>query len=327
MLVVVTRSLPGDVLDRLRREAEVWVWEEDRSVPVDLLRTQVGGAGALLCMLTETVDEALLERAQLLRVVSQMAVGVDNIDLAACTVRRIPVGHTPDVLTETTADTAMALLLSSVRRIVEGADFVRAGRWQRWDPDLLLGGDLGGTTLGIVGLGRIGTAVARRAAGFSVRILYTGPQRKPGAERQVGATYVSFDELLRESDHVVVTAPLTPATRHLIDDRALELMKPTATLVNVSRGLLVDTGALVTALAMRTIAAAALDVTDPEPLPADHALLALPNCLVVPHLGSSSVRTRMAMAALAVDNVLAGLAGRPLPACANPEVYDEPPSR
>lgn len=327
MRIVVTRRPPGDVVERLGAAGEVWLWEEDRPVPAGRLRAQVARADGLFCMLTDAVDAGLLEAAPRLRVVSQMAVGVDNIDLAACTARRIPVGHTPDVLTETTADTAMALLLASVRRIVEGATFVRDGHWRRWEPELLLGGDLSGTTLGIVGLGRIGGAVARRAAGFSVRLSYTGPNRKPELERRLGASYRSFEELLGTSDHIVVTAPLTAATRRLIDGRALSLMKPTATLVNVSRGPLVDTDALLSALQSGRIARAALDVTDPEPLPADHPLLGLPNCLVVPHLGSASVRTRLAMAALAVDNLLAGLAGRPLPACANPDVYDEPPSR
>jgi lactate dehydrogenase-like 2-hydroxyacid dehydrogenase len=279
-----------------------------------MLLESVGDADAVLTMITDQVDDQLLEAAPGLRVVSQMAVGVDNVDLDACVRRGIQVGHTPDVLTETTADTAFALLAASVRRIPEGIDVVREGRWGPWDPSSLLGGDLHDTTIGIVGLGRIGAAVARRAVGFAMRILYTGPGRKPHLESELGAAYRTLDELLAEADHVVLTAPLTEDTRHLISGPRLRRMKRTATLVNIGRGPLVDPDALVEALRDGVIARAALDVTEPEPLPSDHPLVSMPSCLVVPHIGSASVRTRRAMADLAVANLVAGLEGRPLPA-------------
>jgi lactate dehydrogenase-like 2-hydroxyacid dehydrogenase len=314
--VVVTRIPGGTALDRLTSEFDVWAWEEDRAIPPEDLLERVATAAGLYCMLTEPIDQRLLDAAPSLVAISQMAVGVDNIDVEACTARGIPVGHTPDVLTETTADTAMALLAASVRRVDEGSRFVRKGRWQRWEPGLLLGGDLHGTTLGIVGLGRIGRAVARRAAGFGMRILYTGPVPKPDTDLE----FLDLEGLLADSDHVVITAPLNESTRYLFDAGALAKMKPTASLVNVSRGPIVDSEALYVALRDGVIARAALDVTDPEPIPPDDPLLSLDNCLVIPHLGSASRRTRAAMADLAADNLREALNGRPMRACVNPEV-------
>jgi lactate dehydrogenase-like 2-hydroxyacid dehydrogenase len=299
----------------------VWLWDEDRPIPGDRLGSAVGTASGLYCMLTDTVDEQLLNAAPDLRVVSTMSVGTDHIDLAACTARSIPVGHTPEVLNETTADTAFALLMAAARRLGEGRDYVRAGEWQRWEPDLLLGYDVHGSTLGIIGLGRVGQAIARRGLGFGMRVLYTARRRRPEAEAGLGVLYRDLDDLLAESDHVVVATPLTSDTAHLIDGAALARMKSTATLVNISRGGTVDSAALVNALQSGEIAAAGLDVTDPEPIPADHPLVHLDNCFVIPHLGSSSRATRQAMADLAADNLLAGLCGESLPACANPEVY------
>ncbi len=290
-------------------------------MPRGLLLEQIADVDGALVMLTDRVDDEFLEAGVRLTVVSQMAVGVDNIDLDACTRRGIPVGHTPDVLTETTADMAWALLAAAARRIPEGRDYVLGGHWREWDPDLLLGSDLWGTTLGVVGMGRIGAAVARRAAGFSMRVVYNSRSPKLEAEEETGATYRALGDLLSEADHVVVTAAYTPETHHLIDRAALARMKPTATLVNIARGPLVDPDALSQALRSAVIRAAALDVTDPEPIPADHELLSLPNCLVIPHLGSASRGTRLAMATRAVENLLAGVAGKPVPWCANPDVY------
>jgi lactate dehydrogenase-like 2-hydroxyacid dehydrogenase len=320
-LVVVTRLAHPVVPDLLAAAHDLWVWPENRPVPAPTLREAVAEAEGLFCLLTDQVDAALLEAAPRLRAISQMAVGVDNIDLGECTSRGIPVGHTPGVLTETTADTAMALMLASLRRVPEGAAHVQAGLWREWVPDLLVGGDLHGATVGIVGLGRIGTSVARRLVGFDCRLLYTGPSRHPEAEAELGVAYRHLDQLLAEADVVVITAPLDDGTRGVIDAGALALMKPSALLVNVSRGGLVDHAALDSALASGVIAAAALDVTDPEPLPSDHPLLSRPNCLVIPHLGSASAATRLAMAELAVSNLLAGLAGERMPECANPAVY------
>ncbi len=319
--IVVTRRPPApDALDTLAAAGDVWCWDEGRPIDRDVLLRQVGDCDGLYCMLTDAVDQELLDAAPRLQVVSSMAVGVDNVDLAACTARGIPVGHTPDVLTETTADLVFALLLAAARRLGEGRDFVRAGGWGPWDPELLLGEDVHGSTLGIVGMGRIGEAVARRAAGFGMRVLYHNRRPRPGA----GAEYRSFAGLLAEADHVVVLVPLTEATDHLFDASAFAQMRPTATFVNASRGPVVDQDALGDALAGGRIAAAALDVTDPEPLPADHPLLALPNCFVVPHVGSATRRARAAMADLAAANLLAGLRGERLPSCANPEAYENP---
>lgn len=285
----------------------------------ELVRHLDGAEGAFT-MIPDPVGAGAMSDS--LRVISQMAVGTDNIDIDAATARGIPVGHTPGVLTETTADTAWALLAAAVRRIPEGIEHVRSGAWGPWDPDLLVGGDLHGSTLGIVGLGRIGAAVARRAAGFGMHVLYHGPTRKPLLESRLTVAFRTFEGLLAESDHVVVTVPLDASTRGLIDRTALATMKAGAVLVNVSRGPVVDTDALVEALTSGSLGAAALDVTDPEPIPADHPLVTLPNCIVVPHIGSASRRTRRAMAEIAMENLVAGLEGRRLPFCANPEVYD-----
>jgi len=318
----VTRRPPGSALQLLAGGGETRVWQRDGIIPQSELLHGVATAAALYCMLTDRVDRELLDAAPDLRVIATMAVGVDNIDLDECTTRGIPVGHTPDVLTATTADMAFGLLLGAARRLGEGIGYVKAGEWGDWRPDLLLGHDVHSSTLGIVGLGRIGAAVARRAVGFEMRVVYTGPRPKPGLEAELGVSFLDLGTLLAEADHVVITAPLNTATRGMINAGALARMKPTATIVNVARGALVDTVALVDALRRGTIAAAALDVTDPEPLPGDHPLLDLPNCIVTPHLGSSSAATRAAMGELTARNILAGLAGSRLPACANPAVYD-----
>ena len=265
-------------------------------------------------MLTDRIDGPLIAAAPRLQIVSNMAVGVDNIDLGACREAGVRVGHTPDVLTETTADTAFGLLLVAARRLVEGVEYVRSDLWGDWVPDLLWGRDVSNSTLGIVGPGRIGRAIARRGVGFGMSVVYSGRTRHEEFEKEVGARYVGLDELLAESDHVVLSAALTPQTRRLIGARELGLMKRTATLVNIARGGLVDTDALTEALRNGSSAAAGLDVTDPEPLRSDHPLVSLPNCVVIPHLGSSTARTRVAMAELAAENLVAGLRGNPLPA-------------
>jgi glyoxylate reductase len=255
----------------------------------------------------------LLDGAPQLRVISQCAVGYDNVDVAAAAERGILVGNTPGVLTETTADFAFALLMAAGRRVVEGVDYVRAGRWQSWGLTVLLGQDIHGATLGLVGLGRIGAAVARRARGFEMRILYHDRVRRPELEAELGLDHVELEQLLAESDFVSLHVSLTAETRGLIGAAEFARMKPNAILINTARGPVVEMDALVTALRQGQIAAAALDVTDPEPLPADHELLSLPNVIVVPHIASASAATRERMAMMAVENLAAGLAGLPLP--------------
>ncbi len=310
----------GDLTRSILEEVgDLDVWEGPLPMPRGQLLRQVSSVVGLYCMGWDRVDQQLLNAAPQLKAVSTMSVGVDHIDLDACYRRGIPVGHTPDVLTETTADTAFALLLMASRRLVEGIDHVREGRWKRAEMNLLLGEDVHHTNLGVIGFGRIGAAVARRGRlGFGMNVLYYSRTRKPEPERDLDARYQELPELLENSDHVVVTAPLTPETRHLINATALERMKATATLVNVARGELVDTDALTSALQLGEIGAAGLDVTDPEPLPPGHVLLGLPNCVVIPHLGSASRRTREDMATMAARNLVAGLMGEPLPGHANP---------
>lgn len=314
--IVVTRTVPAPVLDRLRSAGNLWVWPHDRDIDLDVLRRRLVDAAGLYCMLADPVDAGLLDVAPKLRAVSTMAVGVDNIDLEACRLRGIAVGHTPDVLTDSTADMAWTLLMASSRRLAEGVAYVRAGSWDRWDPGTLLGHDITGSTLGVIGMGRIGQAVARRATGFDMPIIYASRSPVQEIEDEVGAEYVGLVELFARSDHVVVCVPLTDETEGLIGPEALRLMKPTANLVNVSRGPVVDSDALVEALSTGQIRCAGLDVTDPEPIPPDHPLVHLPNCTVVPHVGSATERTRLAMADLAADNLIASLAGKPMPASA-----------
>ena len=305
----VTRDLPGPGLGRLRAAHDVDLWEGDSPPPPDELRDRAAAAEGLLAMLTDRIDEALLAACPDLRAISNYAVGTDNVEVAAATARGIPVGNTPDVLTDSTADLAVGLMLAAARRFTEAERVVRDGEWTTWAPTFLLGRDLHGAEVGIVGGGRIGTAVARRLEGFGCTVSVAGRDRD------------ELEAVLGRSDFVTLHCPLTPETRGLIDERALRAMRPTAFLVNTARGPIVDQAALGTALREGWIAGAALDVTDPEPLPADDPLLAAPNLLVLPHLGSATHRTREAMATLAVDNLLAGLAGEPMPHCVNPDVY------
>ena len=318
--VFVTRRLQQEALDRLASGFQVDLWDSDMPPDYDSLRERAALSDGVLCLLTDRIDAALLEAAPSLRVVSNMAVGTDNIDLAAATARGIPVGNTPGVLTETTADFAFALLTSAARRIVEADAYVRAGEWLTWGPSVLLGRDLYGATLGIVGFGAIGQAVARRAQGFSMRVLYTRRSNAP-APPDLNAEPAELDRLLRESDFVSLHVPLTAETRHIIGERELALMKDTAILVNTARGGVVDQVALVEALRRGRPAMAALDVTAVEPIDARDELLTLPNAVVTPHIASATVATRLLMANMAVDNLAAGLEGSRLPNCANPDVY------
>ena len=319
--VLATRRIPARGVELLQATCEVDLWDSDEVIPREDLLQRVASAEGVLCLLTDRIDAEVLDAAPGLRVVSNMAVGYDNIDVDECTRRGIPVGNTPGLLTETTADLTWALLLAAARRLPEGIDYVRLGKWTTWGPMLLLGMDVHGATLGIVGMGRIGLAVARRARGFAMRILYHDIVRNEAAEKETGAEYADLDTLLRESDFLTIHTTLNPSARHLINAEAFARMKPSAVLINTARGPIVDPEALYDALKGKRIFAAALDVTDPEPLPADHPLLTLPNCLVVPHIASASVATRTNMAVMAVENLLAGLRGERLVNCVNPGVY------
>jgi lactate dehydrogenase-like 2-hydroxyacid dehydrogenase len=318
---LVTHSLPEEWLTSLVGRCRTLVGPSDATNLAPALAGQLGEAAGLFTLLTIPVDEALLRHAPRLRVVSNMAVGVDNVDVAACSVRGIPVGNTPGVLTEATADLALAALLSAARRLPEAALDAREGRWTTWRPAGWLGADLNGAVLGIVGLGKIGRAVAGRAHGFGLQLRFADQNDAPDIEESLGARRMELGQLLKESDFVSLHVPLTAETRGLIGEEALHSMKPSAVLVNTARGPVVDTQALYRALSEGWIAGAALDVTDPEPLPRDHPLYGLPNCLILPHIGSATRGTRRRMAELACENLLAGLEGRRLPHCVNPQVY------
>jgi glyoxylate reductase len=307
----VTRSLPGPALDRLRERHEVEVWPDRLPPSYEELVSRAASVDGLLTLLTERVDAALIEGSPRLRALSNYAVGVDNIDLEAAAARGIPVGNTPDVLTDATADLTWALLLAAARKLPEAIASVRDGDWVTWEPAGFLGVSVAGATLGIVGFGRIGRAVAQRAAGFEMTMLCHSASR-PGGQ-PAAPSHVALDELLERSDFVSLHCPLTPSTYHLIDADALARMRPSAILINTARGPIVDQAALRAALVAGEIAGAALDVTDPEPLPGGDPLLSAPNLIVVPHIGSATRAARERMADLAVDNLLAGLDGRPMP--------------
>ena len=321
--VFVSRRIPEAGLRTVSEATDAEVWPDELPPPRDELLRRVAGVDGLLSLLTDRVDDELLDAAgPQLKVVSNFAVGFDNIDVAACTRRRIPVGNTPGVLTETTADLAFALLMAVARRLTEGYDHVRQDRWKTWGPLLLLGHDVHGSTLGIVGFGRIGREMARRGRGFGMRILYHDVNRAtPEDEAELGATSVDMDQLLAESDFVTLHTNLTPETEHMMNADAFARMKRGAILINTSRGPVVDHDALFDALRSGQLFGAGLDVTEPEPIRADHPLLTLPNCLIVPHIASASEATRDRMAEMAAANLLAGLRGEPLPTCVNPEVY------
>jgi glyoxylate reductase len=306
----------------IQEVCDVEVWEDELPPPREVLLEKIKGKDGLLSLLTDKVDAELMDAAGTLRVISNYAVGYDNIDVKAATERGIPVGNTPGVLTETTADLAFTLLMVVARRVVEGVDYVRAGRWKTWGPRLLLGQDVYGATLGIIGFGRIGQAMARRARGFGMKVLYYNRTRRGDLEVSLGVRYVDLDTLLRESDFISIHTDLNPSTYHLINAEALAKMKRTAILINTARGPIVDPVALAEALEKGTIAGAGLDVTEPEPIPVDSPLLQLPNCVIVPHIGSASVATRGLMARMAAENLLAGVRGERLPNCVNPEVYE-----
>ncbi len=317
--VFVSRIIPEAGLKLIREACDADIWPEVMPPPYELLIEKVKSVDGFLSTLNDRIDAPLIESAgQQLKVISQIAVGYDNIDVKAAQSRGISIGNTPGVLTDATADLAFALLLAAARRIVEGVEYIREGNWRTWEPMALLGADLSGATLGIVGLGRIGEAVARRASGFDMRILAYSPSRNAAnlADKQIELT--SLDKLLQESDFVSIHVPLNAQTRAMIDANTLAKMKPSAILINTARGPIVDQQALYEAVKNGIIGGAALDVTNPEPMSKDDPLLQLPNVIVVPHIGSASQRTRDKMATMAAENLIAGVYGTPLPDRVNP---------
>ena len=312
--IVVTRRVPQAGLDLVQQEADMRLWDSDEPIPRATLLEWVQGIDGLYCLLTERIDDELLDAAgPSLKVVSTISVGYDHIDVDACKRRNIAVGNTPGVLTDTTADLAMGLMLATARRIPESIAAVRRGEWTTWKPEWMAGYDVHGSTVGIVGFGRIGIAVAKRLRGFDCRILYSDVAPRPDVAAELGAEYVDFDTLLAESDFITVHTALTPETRNLFNAAVFKKMKPTAILINTSRGGTVDTEALYQALVNGEIAGAGLDVTVPEPLPLDHPLMNMPNCVILPHIASASYDTRAKMAVIAAENVIAGAKGEPLP--------------
>lgn len=302
--VYVTRKLPDEMVEQLSSQFHVRMWlEEDTPVPREILLKEVEEVDGLLCLLTEQIDAEVINKARCLKVISNVAVGYNNIDVQTAAEKGIVVTNTPGVLTETTADLTFALLMATARRVFEASDYLRSGEWGAWSLMQLTGQDIYGATLGIIGLGRIGEALVKRAKGFDMNVLYYNRNRKPEKEQELGICYAEFTELLKQSDYVCLLLPYSSEVYHLIGEKELALMKKTAILINTARGGIVDEEALYYALKKREIWAAGLDVFEREPVPVDHPLLTLPNVVTLPHIGSASVKTRLAMAQLAVDNL------------------------
>ena len=320
--VFLTRTIAEAAMQQLSQEVDLEVWEGENPPPHEILLARAAQLDGILTLLTDPIDLPVLEAfAKKGKVISQMSVGFDNIDIVSATRLGIPVGHTPGVLTETTADFAWALIMAASRRIVEANQEVHRGIWRHWGPDILLGLELTGATLGIIGLGRIGQAVARRASGFNMRVLYHNPTRRPDLEKSLGVKFAELDDLLARSDIVTIHAYLSKDTRHLFGRENFVKMKPQAILINTARGQIVNPEDLLWALQEKKIGAAGLDVFDPEPIPVNHPLLNMPNVIITPHIASATTQTRVRMAFMAVENLLAGLHGERLPYCANPQVY------
>jgi len=317
----MTRKIPERGLKKIKEHFEVDLWPEEAPPPKEVIIERVKDVDALVPLLTDPIDAEVMDSAPKLRIISQYAVGYDNIDVNAATKRGIYVTNTPGVLTETVADFTMALMMAIARRVVEADKYIRQGKWKvGWHPLYFLGTDLYGATLGIVGLGRIGSAVARRAKGFDMKILYYDVVRREDLEKELGAKFVDLDTLLKESDFVTLHVPLTPKTKDLIGERELKLMKPTAYLINTSRGKVIDEKALIKALKEGWIAGAALDVFYQEPTPPDNPLLELNNVVVAPHIASASLETRSRMAEIVAENLIAFKEGKKPPTLVNPDV-------
>ncbi|OAS89056.1 MULTISPECIES: 2-hydroxyacid dehydrogenase [Metabacillus] len=309
--VYITRKIPEQILEKISMVCDVRMWDkEDIPVPYEILEKEIVDIDGLFCLLTETIDHSLMSKATNLKIVANMAVGYNNIDITSATKHGIMVTNTPGVLTETTADLTFGLLMATARRLVEASDYLKNGDWKTWSPMKLTGQDVHGATLGIIGLGRIGEALARRAKGFNMEILYYNRSRKYEQEKELGITYTSFENLLKVSDFICIITPYTPETKHLIDTEQLSLMKKNAILINTARGGIVNEAALYNTLKNKGIFGAGLDVFEEEPVSLDHPLLTLPNVVTLPHIGSASKATRIKMADLAANNLILGLKGK-----------------
>ena len=322
--VFVTRVTAQEALDKIAQVTEMEVWPKELPPPYEVLLEKAQGAEGLLTMLSDKIDANLMDAVPKLKVVSNFAVGYDNINIAEATKRHIVVGNTPGVLTGTTADLAFTLLMAAARRVVEADNYIRKGRWKTWGPKILLGQDIYNATLGIIGLGRIGAEVAKRGRGFNMKVLYYDEMRRSEEEeRRLGVEYIpDLAKLLPRADFISVHVPLLPQTRHLIGAAEFALMKPTAVFINNSRGPVVDQRALYEALKSGQIFSAGLDVTEVEPIPPDDPLLTLDNIIITPHIASASFTTRKEMALMAAENLLAGLRGETPPNCVNPEALE-----
>jgi len=322
--VYVTRQIFPDALDLIEKHAEMELWPDDEPPTADQLKEALSEVDGAIINVMDRIDAPLLDAAPKLRVLSQVAVGLDNVDIPEANKRNILVGYTPGVLAKSTADLAFALLLAVARRVVESDKWVREGNWKiSHHPMFWLGSEVNGSTLGILGMGGIGLETAKRGLGFDMKVIYHSRTRKRELEKIHGFKYASLKRVLTESDFLSIHVPLTPETHHFISDKQLNMMKPSSILINLARGAVVDTEALYEALLKGAIAGAGLDVFDPEPVPPDHPILGLDNVVVLPHIGSASNRSRREMHLLAARNLLAGLKGERLEECANPELYEQ----
>ncbi|HOO33249.1 MAG TPA: D-glycerate dehydrogenase [Thermotogota bacterium] len=311
--IFITRKIPIEGIAELEKYYDVEVWGSELPIPPELFIEKIKDAAGVICMLSDKVTKEVIDSAPELRVITNYAVGYDNIAVEYAKSKGIKVGNTPGVLTETTADLAFSLLMSVARRITESADYVKAGEWKTWGPQLMLGNDIWGRTMGIIGFGRIGQAMARRARGFGMKVLYYSRTRKPDAEEGIGVTYTSLEEIYENSDFISLHSNLTPSTNGMIGKEQFDRMKRNCILINTARGAMIKTADLIEALETRKIAGAGLDVTDPEPINMDSKLLELSNCIIVPHIGSASYQTRNKMSRMVAENIIAGINGHRLP--------------
>jgi glyoxylate reductase len=311
--VLVTRMIPEEGINELKKYYEVDVWDKETPMPSEMLNERIKEVTGIVSMLSDKISREVIDKAPNLKVITNYAVGYDNIDVAYAKSKGIRVGNTPGVLTETTADLAFSLLMAVARRITESAEYVKAGNWTTWGPQLMLGNDVWGSTIGIIGFGRIGQAMARRAKGYGMKVLYHSRTRKLDVEASIGVEYASFEEIYRNSDFISLHSNLNPSTKGLIGKDEFEQMKPNCILINTARGGVIKTDDLIGALENGQIGGAGLDVTDPEPINMDSRLLKLKNCIIVPHIGSASHKTRNRMSLMVAENVIAGIDGKKLP--------------